>query len=64
MSARLIKLPADGTLRYSICFNNQTDSRGRDGGFAEGGIRDGGKIVDGEIEEGGCEETFFCLSLT
>ena len=57
-------MPADGTLRYSICFNNQTDSRGRDGGFEEGGIRDGGKKVDGEIEEGGCEETFFCLSLT
>ncbi len=57
-------MPADGTLRYSICFNYQTDSRGRDGGFEEGGIRDGGKIVDGEIQEGGCEETLFCLSLT
>ncbi len=36
-------MPADGTLRYSLCFNNQTDSRGRDGGFEEGGMRDGGK---------------------
>ena len=25
ISARKIKLPADSTLRYSICINNQTD---------------------------------------
>ncbi len=48
------------SLRYSICFNNQTDQEKDE---TEMEILEM-EIIDGEIEEGGCEYNFNCLSLT
>ena len=56
---QIVNNHTSGELSDSLCLNNQTGQRRRDGGFGEGGIGEG-EIGDGEIEEGGCEETYHC----